>query len=57
MLIVNMLDKNQTVPFEADEAAGAEVQLGGKLVSFEDGKGSVELEAFQPCFVVLTPKK
>ncbi|MBO7680004.1 MAG: hypothetical protein J6S75_10080, partial [Thermoguttaceae bacterium] len=57
MLIVNMLDKNQTVPFEAGEAAGAEVQLGGKLVSFGDGKGTVELEAYQPCFVVLTPKK
>ena len=57
MLIVNLLDETQTVPFEASEAESAELQLGGKLVSFEEGKGSVELEAFQPCFVVLTPKK
>ena len=57
MLIVNRLEQPQTVPFEASEAESAELKLGGKLVSFQNGKGSVELEAFQPCFVVLTPKK
>ena len=57
MLIVNRLDRPQTVPFEAPEAQSAEIQLGGRLSSFEGGKGTVELEALQPCFVVLTPKK
>ena len=57
MLIVNRLTEPLTVPFEAPEAESAEVQLGGKLISFEQGKGTVELEPLQPCFVVLTPKK
>ena len=57
MLIVNRLDQTQSVPFEAPEAQSAEIELGGKLISFEEGKGTVELEAYQPCFVVLTPKK
>ena len=57
MLIVNLLDIPQTVPFEAPEAESAEIQLGGKLAAFAEGKGTVELEPLQPCFVVLTPKK
>ena len=57
MLIVNRLDQPQTVGFEAPEAESADVSLGGKLTSFEEGKGTVELQPLEPCFVVLTPKK
>ena len=57
MLIVNRLNEPQTVAFEASEAESAEIELGGKLTSFEAGQGTVELAPLQPCFVVLTPKK
>ena len=39
MLIVNRLDRPQTVGFEAPRAESAEVQLGGNLTSFEGGRG------------------